>query len=72
LLTYRGRKLEKTYTPDFICFESIIVEIADEHRSQILNYVNAANFKLGLLINFGHYPKLEYERFALTMKNGET
>ena len=22
--------------------------------------------KLGILVNFGHYPKLEYQRIALT------
>jgi len=39
---------------------------ADEHRAQILNYLNASGMKLGLLINFGHHSKLEYERFVLT------
>lgn len=71
-LSYRGRTLLQTYQPDFICFEKIIIELktvsalADEHRAQLLNYLHATGFDLGLLINFGHYPKLEYERIAKT------
>ncbi|MGE4488769.1 MAG: GxxExxY protein [Kiritimatiellales bacterium] len=70
-LFYRGQKLEHFYQPDFICFEKIIVElkavekITDAHRSQVLNYLNATGFKLGLIVNFGHHPNLEYERIVL-------
>ena len=71
-LSYRNRKLSCKYIPDYICYEKIIVEIkavsklVDEHRAQLLNYLNASGFKLGLLMNFGHFPKLEYERIVLT------
>jgi len=71
-LAYRGRELKQTFKPDFICYEKIVLEIkavanlVDEHRAQLLNYLNATEMKLGLLINFGHYPKLEYERLILT------
>ena len=71
-LSYRGRILAQTYQADFVCFEKIIVELkavsafTDEHRAQLLNYLHATGFELGLLINFGHYPKLEYERIAKT------
>jgi GxxExxY protein len=70
-LKYRDRILKQTYKPDFLCCNKIIVEIkalskiVDEHRAQILNYLNGSGVKLGLLINFGHHPKLEYERFVL-------
>jgi GxxExxY protein len=73
-LSYRGRILTQTYQPDFVCFEKIIAELkavsalADEHRAQLLNYLHATGFELGLLINFGHYPKLEYERIAKTQR----
>jgi GxxExxY protein len=69
-LEYKGRLLTQTFRPDFICYSSIIVEIKaltnliDVHRAQALNYLNATKFDLGLLINFGHYPKLEYDRIA--------
>ena len=70
-LTYRGQILRQRYKPDFICFQKIIVELkavsalADEHRAQLLNYLNATKMKLGLLVNFGHHPKLEFERIVL-------
>ena len=65
-LSYRGRMLTQKYEADFVCFEKIIVELIDEHRAQLLNYLHATGFELGLLVNFGHYPKLEYERIAKT------
>jgi GxxExxY protein len=70
-LTYRDQILKQTYKPDFLCYNKIIIEIKalskimDEHRAQILNYLNGTVFKLGILVNFGHSPKLEYERFVL-------
>jgi GxxExxY protein len=69
-LEYKGRLLEQIFRPDFICFGKIIVEIRsleklmDAHRAQTLNYLNATKFELALLVNFGHYPKVEYERIA--------
>ena len=71
-LYYKDRKLKQTYVPDFECYEKIIVELksvknlGDEHRAQVFNYLRATGFQLGLLANFGHYPKLEYERIVLT------
>ncbi|MBC8206387.1 MAG: GxxExxY protein [Kiritimatiellales bacterium] len=69
-LEYKGRILRKKYIPDFICFGKIIVEIkavkeiTDEHRAQVQNYLKATGYKLGLIINFGHYPKVQIERIA--------
>jgi len=66
-LQYRGT-LVQTFSPDSLCYEKIILEIktvaalVDEHRAQVLNYLAATGCKLGLLVNFGHYPRLEYER----------
>jgi GxxExxY protein len=37
----------------------------DEHRAQILNYLHATGLQLGLLVNFGHHPKVEHERFII-------
>jgi GxxExxY protein len=72
--SYRERILTQVYQPDFVCFQKIIVELkaaselVDEHRAQLLNYLHATGFELGLLVNFGHYPKLEYERIARTQQ----
>src|SRR6266540_266398 len=73
-LSYRGQILSQTYEPDYVCFGKIIVELkavsalTDEHRAQLLNYLHATGLELGLLVNFGHYPKLEYERIAKTQR----
>jgi len=67
-LQYRGRTLVQTFVPDFLCYDKIILEIkavsglVDEHRAQVLNYLSATGCELALLVNFGHYPRLEYER----------
>lgn len=64
-LTYKGLPLRQRFQPDFICFANVIVEIkavsalTDEHRSQVLNYLNATGYRLGLLVNFGAHGKLE-------------
>ena len=71
-LNYKGEKLNQTYKPDFICYDKIIVEIkavkalASEHKAQLLNYLKATGIELGLLINFGSYPKTEIIRIANT------
>ena len=68
-LNYRGRELRKTYQADFVCFDKVVVEIkavsrlTGEHRAQILNYIHATGKDVGLLVNFGHFPKIEHERF---------
>ena len=73
-LSYRDRILKQTYEPDYVSFEKIIIELkavsalTDEHRAQLLNYLHATGFELGLLVNFGHYPGLEYERMAKTQR----
>ena len=71
-LEYKGAPLQCKYQPDFTCYEKIIVELkavkelADEHRAQVQNYLKATGFQLGLLVNFGHYPKVEIERIVNT------
>ena len=70
-ISYKGEMLDQYYEPDFLCHERIILEIkavkqlSDEHRAQIINYLKATGLRLGLLVNFGHYPKIEHERFVL-------
>jgi len=70
-LSYKGRPLRQRYIADFICFDKVLVEIkavsklTDEHRAQLQNYLHATGLKVGLLVNFGHFPKVEHERFVL-------
>ena len=67
---YKNYKLPHQYYADFLCYDSIIVElkatdgIASEHRAQVLNYMNATHYSKALLINLGE-PRLRYERFIM-------
>ncbi|MEO8680811.1 MAG: GxxExxY protein, partial [Vicinamibacterales bacterium] len=64
---YKGRPIPTTYRVDFVCYESVLVEIkalstigpADE--AQLIHYLKAARVRRGLLINFGG-PSLQYRR----------
>jgi len=68
---YKGEALRKTYEPDFLCFEKIIVEIkalsdlTGVEEAQVINYLKASGLTLGLLMNFGS-KSLEYKRLVLS------
>ena len=71
-IEYKGKPLEKTYEPDFLCYDEVIVEIkamdklsGNEH-AQIINYLKASKLKVGLLINFGS-KSLEHKRFVYNL-----
>ena len=67
---YNGQKLRKHYLADFVCYDKIIVELkalgdlTSDHEAQVLNYLKASGFKLGLLLNFGS-KSLQYKRLIL-------
>ena len=68
-IIYKGRKLEKEYYADFVCFGKIILELksvsilTSAHKSQVINYLKASNNKIGLLVNFG-CNSLKWERIS--------
>ena len=70
-LFYKGHELKQHYIPDLLIYGKIVVELKavkelnDEHRAQLLNYLKATGYKLGMLINFGHHPKAQIERIVL-------
>ena len=70
-LNYKTKLLKQEYRPDFLCFNEHLLEIKSvncltaDHRAQTINYLKATGKKLALLVNFGHHPKLESERFLL-------
>ncbi|MGI6098213.1 MAG: GxxExxY protein [Lentisphaerae bacterium] len=70
VVSYKGEPLSQTYKADFICYGQIVIEIkalkeiAKEHKAQLLNYLKITGLKLGLLVNFGSYPKVEIVRMA--------
>ncbi|MCD6326701.1 GxxExxY protein [bacterium] len=68
---YKGKQLGTQYRADFVCFDSIIVElkaldrITGVHESQIINYLKASGLAVGLIINFGQ-KSLQYRRLIHT------
>lgn len=66
-VNYKGEMLSAEFVPDFVCYDSVIVELKaveqleDLHRAQTINYTHVANMNVALLINFGA-KLLEYER----------
>ena len=68
LETYYGNiKLKKYFRADFVCYNSIILElkqtpfIARTHEEQLMNYLVATKLKLGIIVAFGA-PRLMYKR----------
>ncbi|MHB1426344.1 MAG: GxxExxY protein [Gemmataceae bacterium] len=68
---YKGQKLTCFYKADFVCYESVILElkalkaITGVEESQLLNYLKATRLERGLLLNFGR-PSLEFKRFVFS------
>jgi GxxExxY protein len=69
-IQYKQHILKKEYIADMVCFEKITVEfkaldkLTGREESQVINYLKAAGYKVGVLINFGSHPKLEWKRFV--------
>jgi len=71
-IRYKGQPLNKTYQPDFVYYEEIIVEIkaisglTGLEEAQLINYLKATGLKIGLLLNFGA-KSLEHKRLAYNL-----
>jgi len=70
---YRGTPLKTFFKADFVCFDSIVIELkAIQHLSgleeaQIINYLKASQLQKGLLINFGA-NSLQHKRFVFNLR----
>lgn len=68
-VNYKGTEVGD-YFADILVEEQVLVELkAVEflqkiHEAQLLNYLKATNYKIGLLVNFYH-PKAQIKRFIL-------
>lgn len=71
LIYYKGSPLTRFYTPDLIVYTEIVVELkaakalTSEHEAQLINYLRATRKRVGYLLNFGSFPKLEWKRFVV-------
>ncbi len=75
-IAYKEVTLQKEYIADIICFDKIIIElktldkITQKEESQLLNYLKATGFLVGIVINFGSHGKVEWKRFVYeSLKN---
>jgi len=58
-IQFKNRLLKTSYKADFVCYDSIIIElkaiqqIGSLEQAQLLNYLKASGLRTGLLLNFG-------------------
>lgn len=70
---YKGDRLSTTYRAVFVCFDSVIVELKAVKQltiveeAQLLNYLKATGFQVGILFNFGA-PSLQHKRYVFSPK----
>ena len=68
---YKSQLLPKTYFPDLVVHEHIMVELKTvaallpEHEAQLINYLRITEKSVGYLINFEPRAKLEWKRFVV-------
>ena len=62
------------YQADLVVNDAVLVEIkaaralAEEHQAQLLNYLRATRFEVGLLLNFGPEPQFRRRVFENARK----
>lgn len=70
---YKGKQLNTFYQADFVCFDSIIVELkalrelSGIEESQVINYLKASGLNRALLFNFGA-KSLQYKRIVFNLR----
>ncbi|ANT65262.1 GxxExxY protein [Prosthecochloris sp. CIB 2401] len=70
---YRGEQLNSYYQADFVCFDSVIVELkalqklSGTEEAQVINYLKASNLQRALLLNFGS-RSLQHKRLVFNLR----
>ena len=72
-ICYKGQVLKSYYQVDFLCFDSVIVELkalqklSGVEEAQVIHYLKASGLNKALLINFGT-ARLEYKRLVFNLR----
>ena len=70
-ISYKGSLLSTSYCADFICFDSVVVELkalahmSGTEEAQVINYLKATGYEVGVLLNFGA-RSLQHRRLVLS------
>lgn len=70
IIVYYEQKKVGEYYADLIVSESVIIELkaaeslCEEHEFQLINYLNATEIEVGLLLNFGKEPIFKRKVFT--------
>lgn len=65
---YKGKPLKKSYVADLVTYDQVIIEIkAIDHLTpreyaQLINYLKATGFPVGVIINFGSDKEMQWKR----------
>jgi len=74
---YYSNKKVGDYFADLLVEEKIIIELkavetlAKEHECQLINYLKATKFEVGLLLNFGKKPEIKRRVYTNDLKNNK-
>jgi len=69
-LNYKAARLEAHYIPDFLAFDTVVMEIKAQRAlgradfAQLINSLRCSGLRTGLLVNFGE-ESLRWKRFVL-------
>jgi GxxExxY protein len=68
---YEGTQLDTYFVADFVCFETIILDIKSlafinqNMKQQVLKFLKSTNLEIGYLVNFGE-KNLTWKRYINT------
>jgi GxxExxY protein len=76
IAVYYAGQVVGEYFADLLVNDTIIVELkasralAPEHEAQLLNYLKATSYEVGLLLNFGPEPQIKRKIYDNERKGG--
>jgi GxxExxY protein len=69
IMVYHDEKVVGEYFADLLIADVVIIELKavkrllEEHEAQLLNYLKATPYEVGLLLNFGPEPEIKRKAF---------